>query len=149
MDNDNSRVAFRRNKDFNPCLTIISTLKIENIIYPTKKALGYRIRVNHLEVQMSIHSSISLSVCLKAKPQNSIKLIIPPNQHQPHHSHHHTQHLTHNITTQNNIKMQHHDTTSQHNITSQHHTQHHHATSHTLTTIILIIIHFIFYLSDF
>ena len=26
-------------------LTIISTLKIENIIYPTKKAPGYRIRV--------------------------------------------------------------------------------------------------------
>ena len=58
--------------------------------------------------------------------------------------------ITHNITTQNNIKTQHHHTTSPHNITTQHHTQHDITTSpHHHTTIILIMVHFIFNLSDF
>ena len=81
-----------------------------------------------LQPPMSVRSFVRLSVCQLPKPPNSLKSFILPYHNIHHHSHHHTQHRTHHHT-------QHHNTTSQHhNITS---------------TIILIIIHFIFYLSDF
>ena len=100
-------------------------------------------------VRSSVRLSVRLSVTKTPKQLKINHSTLP--QHSPSLTPSHT-------TSQTPSHTQHHNKTSQHNtthyITSQHHTQHHNTTSpcnitHTFTTIILIIIHFIFYLSDF
>ena len=95
----------------------------------------------------STTTKVRSSVCQSPKPHHCLKSFISPYHNIHHHLQHHTQHLTHhhNSTSQHNTT-QHHNTKSQHNITTQHHIM---TSPHNITTILLIIIHFIFYLSDF
>ena len=97
-----------------------------------------------LEVQMSVRLLVCLSESKTPKKHKINRLTYststtPLTTSQHHNTTQHNITTPHNITTQHNTTS-HHNTISSHNIITQHH--------HTITTILLII-HFIFYLSDF
>ena len=88
--------------DMLPETLIIETIELfmqkESNVYLQILSFIFSVAKATLQPPMSVRPS----VCLKPKPPNSLKSIIPPYHNIHHHSHHHTQHLKH-----------HHNTTSQ------------------------------------
>ncbi len=124
----------------NPCNLKCENFHTFNLFFSVAKA--------NLEVQMSVRLLVCLSESKTPKKHKINRLTYststtPLTTSQHHNTTQHNITTPHNITTQHNTTSHttsHHNTISSHNIITQHH--------HTITTILLII-HFIFYLSDF